>query len=298
MKDLLEYALARSLEAGIAAMPGRGARAAGGLMGRLAHHPLAVRREVVTRHLARAFPGRGEAWVEATARRCYLHFGREVGTLARARRLDPDELVAGSTGADRARRVLRSATGGDPPGVLVVTGHLGNWELAGAYLAGLGLDVSAVVRRQKNRRIHRRLVRLRRGLGVEPVTMSAAGRRIPEALSEGGVVALVADQDAGSKGVFVPFLGRRASTFRGPARLAREHRVPLVFGALVREAGGYRSLARTVWSPDAGRDPPDEDALTRAWVAELECAVRKRSEQYFWFHRRWKTRPGPDPDRS
>jgi KDO2-lipid IV(A) lauroyltransferase len=197
----------------------------------------------------------------------------------------------------------------------VVTGHLGNWELAGAVLAGLGFGVSAVVKRQGNRRVHRRLERLRRGLGVEPVPMAVAGRRIPGALSEGRVVALVADQDAGRKGVFVPFLGRPASTFRGPARLALEHRVPLVFGALVREAGRYRALARHVWSPDegetasgAGRGPadpgvpgpgrPGEDELTGAWVAELERAVRERPGQYFWFHRRWKTRPRPDRDRS
>lgn len=332
MKDLLEYGLVRALEGTVGALPEAGARAAGEVLGRLARRPLGIRREAVERHLARAFPDRGEAWADAVSRRCYRHFGREAGALARAGRLDPAGLVAATAGTDRVRRVLEGVTGGTaraaghdaadgaegpgrPSGALVVTGHLGNWELAGAVLAGLGFGVSAVVRRQANRRVHRRLERLRRGLGVEPVPMAAAGRRIPAALSEGRVVALVADQDAGRKGVFVPFLGRPASTFRGPARLALEHRVPLVFGALVREAGRYRALARPVWSPGGGRTasgpgqgladpdapgrgPPGEKELTRAWAAELERAVRERPGQYFWFHRRWKTRPGPDRDRS
>lgn len=315
MKDLLEYGLVRSLEAAVAALPEAGARAAGEVLGRLARRPLGIRRAAVERHLARAFPDRGEAWVEATALRCYRHFGREAAALARVGRLEPAGLVASTEGTGRAGRVLEGVTGGTaradgdagaegtgparPPGALVVTGHLGNWELAGAVLAGLGFGVSAVVKRQGNRRVDRRLERLRRGLGVEPVPMAVAGRRIPEALSEGRVVALVADQDAGSRGVFVPYLGRRASTFRGPARLALEHRVPLVFGALVREAGRYRALTRVVWSPGGAAPPaPDEEALTRAWVAELERAVRERPGQYFWFHRRWKTRPRPDRDRS
>lgn len=331
MTDLLEYALVRGLQGVVGALPEKGARAAGELVGRFARWPLGVRRRTVEDHLARAFPGRDRAWVEATALRCYVHFGREAGVLARLPRLGPAELVAATSEAGAARRLLRRAAGrpsasspGDGRGVVVVTGHVGNWELAGAFLAGLGFRVSAVVKRQGNRRVHRWLSRLRRRAGIEPVPMAAAGRRLPAALEEGRIVALVADQDAGGKGVFVPFLGRPASTFRGPARLALEHDVPLVFGAMVRDADGYRALARPVWSPAGAADAPDEDeaaeatadraggparpdpagasdapepdetALTRRWVGELEAAIRERPEQYFWFHRRWKTRPPPD----
>lgn len=313
MKEAAAYGLVRALEAGLGALPGPAARAAGAALGRLARRPLGIRRRVVERHLAAAFPARGEAWLERTGRRCYAHFGAEAAALARMGRLDPARLASAAAGTGRTGATVRAAVE-EGPGALVVTGHLGNWELAGALLSGLGFGVSAVVKRQANRRVHRRLQRLRRGLGVETVAMSAAGRRIPGALEAGRVVALVADQDAGRRGVFVPFLGRPASTFRGPARLARRHRVPLLFGALVRDGGRYRALARVVWSPgdeatpSSGADAagpgaagapgetddapvPGEEALTRAWVVELERAVRARPEQYFWFHRRWKTRP-------
>lgn len=337
MRDLLEYGLARALESGLARLPEGAARAAGAALGRAAFRPLGVRKSVVERHLARAFPDRSRGWVERTARACYEHFGGEVAALARAGRRDPAELAAETAGARGTAETVRAALDGGA-GALVVTGHLGNWELAGAVLAGLGFGVSAVVKRQGNARVHRRIERLRRASGVETVAMSVAGRRVPEALDRGDVVALVADQDARGKGVFVPFLGRPASTFRGPALLALRHRVPLVFGALVREGGRYRALARRVWSPEgglevgegagpggrpapgrggegapgpeapgeaaSGRDAPGRNggaaelALTRAWIGELERAVRARPEQYFWFHRRWKTRPEPDRDRS
>ena len=127
------------------------------------------------------------------------------------------------------------------------------------------------------------------GSGVEPIYMQDARTRIPEALREGKTVALVADQNAGERGVFVPFLGREASTFRGPARLALSQGVPLFFGAAVRKGAGYDWVLDEVPRPSPGEDAERE--LTRRWVERLEAQIRLHPEQYFWFHRRWKTRP-------
>jgi KDO2-lipid IV(A) lauroyltransferase len=109
-------------------------------------------------------------------------------------------------------------------------------------------------------------------------------------------VALVADQDARGRGVFVPFLGRPASTFRGPARLSLETGAPLFFGAAIRDGDGYRAVVEPVESDLSG--PEAEVDLTRKWVARLEAWVRRHPDQYFWFHRRWKTVPDdfrPEP---
>ncbi|HKK07296.1 MAG TPA: lysophospholipid acyltransferase family protein [Gemmatimonadota bacterium] len=292
--ELLEYAAARAAEGALSALPEVAGRAAGALAGRAAR-AAGLRREVALRQVADAFPERDEAWVRATVEACYLHFGREMAALARLSRVDPARLAAATRGTRELTRLL-----GDG-GRIVVTGHLGNWELAGAMLAGLGYPVVAVVKQQANRRFDRRLEALRARLGMETVPMAAAGRRLPGALARGAVVALVADQDALRRGIFVPFLGRPASTFRGPARLALAEDVPLVFGAMVRDEGGYRVVSAPVerppGGPAAGPEPgePDapgpEEALTRAWTARLEEAVRAFPEQYFWFHRRWKTTP-------
>ena len=119
--------------------------------------------------------------------------------------------------------------------------------------------------------------------------MEEARARMPDLIRSGVSVALVADQDARNRGIFVPFLGRPASTFRGPARLALETGAPLFFGAAIREGDGYRAVVEPV---STRRDGPDaERDLTRAWVERLDYRVRLSPEQYFWFHRRWKTIP-------
>lgn len=285
----LEYAGARGLEAAFSVLPAAAAVRAGGALGQLAWRPLGIRRGVVTRQIGAAFPDRSREWLRSTARACYRHFGREIAALARLGRIDPETLLARTAGVRRARDRYRKVAGGG--GAIVVTGHIGNWELAGAVLAAMGLPVTAVVRRQHNRRFDRHLRLLRRRLGIETVYMRQAARKLPGALASGAAVALVADQDAGSRGRFVTYLGRPASTFRGPSRLALRYDVPLLFGAMVREADGYRAILEEVEGGGGSGGEEAERGLTRRWVRRLETEVRARPEQYFWFHRRWKTRP-------
>jgi KDO2-lipid IV(A) lauroyltransferase len=195
-------------------------------------------------------------------------------------------MQAGQDAVSLHREVTRGS------GAIIVTGHVGNWEAAGAYLAAAGLPMAAVVKRQRNPAFNDRMLATRRRAGIEPIYMQDARTRIPEVLREGKTVALVADQDAGERGVFVPFLGREASTFRGPARLALSQDVPLFFGAAVRQGSGYGAVLERVDAPAGGdRAEGAELELTRRWVGRLEYQVRRHPEQYFWFHRRWKTRP-------
>jgi KDO2-lipid IV(A) lauroyltransferase len=174
-------------------------------------------------------------------------------------------------------------------GAVIVTGHLGNWEAAGAAVSQLGMPLAAVVKRQSNSRFDGLLVESRRRLGIEPIYMEEARVRMPDLIRSGVSVALVADQDARNRGIFVPFLGRPASTFRGPARLALQTGAPLFFGAAIREGDGYRAVVEPVIADRNG--PGAERELTRSWVERLEYRVRLHPEQYFWFHRRWKTVP-------
>jgi len=174
-------------------------------------------------------------------------------------------------------------------GAVIVTGHLGNWEAAGAAVASLGMPLAAVVKRQSNQEFDRLLVDSRRRIGIEPVYMEDARARLEDLIRSGTSVALVADQDAGNRGLFVPFLGRPASTFRGPARLSLSTGAPLFFGAAIREGNGYRGILESVETGLIGNEAERE--LTRGWVQRLESWVRRVPNQYFWFHRRWKTRP-------
>ncbi|MFQ5889950.1 MAG: lysophospholipid acyltransferase family protein [Gemmatimonadota bacterium] len=289
VRYLAEYVGARALEGVLSALPEEAAHAIGSTLGRLAYAPLRFRRHVVEAQIAAAFPERSPGWVRETARACYVHFGRETSAIARLGRFDPVRLRSCTAGGSEAMATYRSCVPSGR-GAIIVTGHIGNWELAGAFLASAGVPLAAVVKRQRNRRFDRHLAALRAGAGVPQLYMEDVARGVPRALSEGRSIALVADQDARSRGVFVTFLGRDASTFRGPARLALAHRVPLLFGALVREADGYRAVVEPVEIPPDG--PGAVRELTARWVGCLERQVRRRPEQYFWFHRRWKSAAG------
>lgn len=306
MTNLLEVAAVRTLAAGLGRLPRGPAGRLGAGIGAVAHG-LGARRSLVERQIAAAFPDATSERVAEIAAASYRHFGREMTEITRLQRTGTSELPGRvSTDAATDRWIDRMRAG---EGTLIVTGHVGNWEVAGALLAARGVPLAAVVKRQSNPRFDDWLAAARRRLGIEPVYMEDAMFAIPRLLRAGRSVALVADQDARSHGLIVTFLGRPASTFRGPARLALATGAPLVFGASVREGEGYRvrmepvddaasrvanaAAAGASGAGEASRDP--ELALTRAWVERLEAHVRRVPEQYFWFHRRWKSGDRNEP---
>jgi Kdo2-lipid IVA lauroyltransferase/acyltransferase len=126
-------------------------------------------------------------------------------------------------------------------------------------------------------------------------------RAVYQALGAGRWIAILADQDAGPRGLFVPFLGRPASTAAGPARLSLRTRSPIVMGFASRRTDGRFDLQ--VGPPLMPEEPTAPDAamrLTAQHVGLLEARVRARPELWFWLHRRWKTLPpvGAPADRA
>jgi len=301
---VLEGALARALGglawlAGTAPVPAR--RRVGRGLGRLAHDAAAVRRDTVERQIAASFPGRDAAWVSDTARRCYRHFGEEFALLAGGpRRLG--RALDRVCDAARFEAELRE-TAGPGGGCVIVSAHLGNWELFGAFLAGLGLRPLAVARRQRPP-WDTVLTSLRAGHDVELVRPDQGVAPLTRGLTAGRPVLLVADQHSTTGSARLEFLGRPAWTSLGPARLSIAARVPLLFAGLVRDGDDYRPLLERIdtgAAPDAGVDGDsahgadmggtgDKGAIaaTGSWVRALERAIRAAPWQYFWFHRRWK----------
>ncbi len=288
MRHRIEYALARAAFGIFGTLPRHLALGLGTGMGQLAFSPFRVRLDVVEAQISAAFPDQDKEWVHRTARGCYRHFGREATELVRLEGSAGTDMLSRTSHVDDVRSVFHSHLN-QGLGAVIVTGHLGNWEAAGAAVASLGMPLAAVVKRQSNPEFDRLLVDSRRRIGIEPVYMEDARARLADLVRSGTSVALVADQDAGNRGLFVPFLGRPASTFRGPARLSMSTGAPLFFGAAIREGEGYRAILEPVATDLTGDDAELE--LTRKWVQRLESWVRRVPDQYFWFHRRWKTLP-------
>jgi KDO2-lipid IV(A) lauroyltransferase len=288
VRHRIEYAAARTAFRILGKLPRDMALSLGGGLGQLAYSPFRVRRDVVEAQIAEAFPERSAEWVHRTARDCYRHFGREAAEIVRLEGSAGADMLSRTAGVEEARSEFQSRLVSGM-GAVIVTGHLGNWEAAGAAVASLGMPLAAVVKRQSNQEFDRLLVDSRRRIGIEPIYMEDASSRLKDLIHSGTSVALVADQDAGNRGLFVPFLGRMASTFRGPARLSTSTGAPLFFGAAIGEGDGYRAIVEPVETSLAGDEAELE--LTRSWVQRLESWVRRVPDQYFWFHRRWKTLP-------
>lgn len=291
LRDRVEFGLLLSLQSLDRLMgPGLSGRIAAGL-GRLVYRPLRIRAGVVDEQLRHAFPDRDEAWRRDVALQSYAHLGREAMTILRLSRLGPADVVAATEphGLEELDEGLKSGKG-----AVIVTGHFGNWEVAGAFLAARGYPLDVVAVKQRNRLVDRHMREMRERLGMRVIYRGGATRTLLASLQNGRSVALVADQDARSRGVFVPFFGRLASTYRGPALLALRTGAPLYVGfAIRRPDGGYHGEIRRVHVPEGGLDQVDE--LTARLTATLEEAVRRAPGQYLWQHRRWKTR-APERD--
>jgi len=286
----VEYGLARTLETAVATLPEGAADAFGRRVGRMVHG-LGIRRKVVEENLRLAFPEHDAEWIRRTTLAAYEHLGRESAAILRLSKLDREAIVERTVPVGWEQMEAALAEG---KGVMLVTGHYGNWEIAAATVASRGIPIAAIVRRQGNRLVDARLDQLRRNLGVETITQKEAPSRVPRLLRKNAVIGIVGDQDARKAGVFVPFFGRPASTHRGPALFGLKLGAPVMAcvarrlpGAGVRyEVSGQRVEVERTGDLDA-----DVNAVTAALAARLEAEIRKAPEQYFWFHRRWKSKP-------
>ena len=254
---------------------------------------------VVRDHLRRAFPEADERWRRDIGRRCYAHLGAEavaVFRLARTGRREVRERTR-VTGLE----VVEAAVG-EGRGVIILSAHLGNWEVGGAALVARGFPLDVVVARQRNELFDRYLTRSRERLGFGIIPRSEGRRGVLAALKAGRLAGILGDQDARRAGVFVDFFGHPASTARGPAVLALRSGALVVTLFAVRLPGWrprYHVYLEALDDEAAqggtgggrGGRAARVAAMTQAFTTRIEEYVRRYPDQYFWLHKRWKTPP-------
>jgi KDO2-lipid IV(A) lauroyltransferase len=287
----LEYAGLRAAVAALSALRWRRASSLGGALGRLGYSPFGVRRRVVERQIAAAFPDWDAKRVAAVARGAYDHLGRlavETALMPALGQSGVRDLVSRTAGWELLERACA-----EKRGAVLITGHFGNWELAGAYIAARGVPVDVIVRRMSNPIFDRYLNQTRADLGMAVVYDAEAVRRTTRSLKEGRAVGFLADQGVlNLASTYVPFFGRPAKTPRGPAVFTLRYHVPTLFVAAVRQPDGRFHLSfENVPYEETGDRERDVDGIVASYTRILEGLVRKTPEQYFWQHRRWRTPP-------
>jgi KDO2-lipid IV(A) lauroyltransferase len=291
--DYLVYLIVRMVICVIQMMTYRAARGVSNHLAWLAYHLDRRHRQVAADNLRLALPemqdGRQR---DAVVRAVYRHFFLLLVEIVQV----PRKLHATNW-----RRHLDLAGGrelvdgllSDRP-LLLVTGHFGNWELGGYVLGLLGFTTYAIARTLDNPYLDDFLRGFRERTGQKVLAKNDDFANIQTVLASGGVLATLADQDAGARGPFVDFFGRPASTHKAVALLALEYNVPLVVIGTPRvgEPMKYQVVAEEVIRPEEYAGKPDAvRAMTQRFTTALERIVRRFPEQYFWLHRRWKHQP-------
>lgn len=252
-----------------------------------------MRRGVLLENLDTAFGAQGGAERRRLVRGIYESTILFALELARLRFASPAEVCAAvrMPPEDQAIADALDATG---RGFLAGCAHHGNWEWMGAWCALTRGKFGVVYKPMHNPDSDAVARALRERFGI---TILSTRERVPRELFRlvrgGGMVAILADQDARREGRFLPFFGKPASTAMGLASLAVRLGVPIVPAFCLREGPGrFRIKLYPPLEPvDAAGREDEELRLTAAYLACIEDAIRLAPEQYFWWHRRWKTQP-------
>ena len=285
-------ATAAGIVGGLAGLVPRGAALAfGGALGRtwgrLDRHHLRIAED----NLARAFPEWEDARRREVALGVYGHFGRALLDILWMARRKREEIlrhveVAGAEHVEAARAAGR--------GALLVTAHVGNWELHGVAHGFLLGPIGVVARPLDNPALDARLCDFRRRPGNTVIYKQRALPQVLRLLRDNRAVAFLIDQNVQEgDGVFVDFFGRKAATTTVAAALALKTGCALIpTHTELGEDDRYRLVYEPPLAlPPAGDRAADLQRLTQRLTSVIEGWVRRRPEQWLWLHRRWKTQP-------
>lgn len=181
-------------------------------------------------------------------------------------------------------------------GVIGLAMHYGNWEVSGAFLTLSGIGLAAVGKRQRDDFFTNLAFPTRTKLGIENIPKGGQTSLILRALRQNKVLGLLADQNGGMDGAFVPFFGLAASTVRGPAALHLKLGAPMLLIVAKRiKPFRFRQIVREVKCDVAKDDPEAEEKVLAAMNDAYEQVIREDPTQWLWIHTRWRTRPPGDP---
>ncbi|HXR97480.1 MAG TPA: lysophospholipid acyltransferase family protein [Terriglobales bacterium] len=291
-REQLEYLPVRAALAAMGSLPRRAARGVGRAIaaGFYWGHRRLVR--VARRNLEIAFPEMEGSERERIVRELYRNLGRQMAEFCLFPR-DRAQALPGLMRTEGLEHYLEAR--GRGRGVLVLTAHLGAWELSSFGHSLAGFPMKYVVRPLDNRPLNGLVNRYRGMHGNQPIPKGDFARGLLAAMAANETVGILLDQNTyPPQGVFVPFFGKSACTAIGPAKIALRTGAAVVPGFTVWEESERQYVLRfepaleLIRSADEDRDIA---ANTAAFTQVIERWVRRYPEQWLWVHRRWKARP-------
>ena len=268
------------------------ARALGAGLGRLIYVALSRLRKTGERNLALAFPSASLAARSGILKGVYRHLGWQLAEFCRMERYTRSNTVDWIR-YDGLERFLEAQAKGK--GVLIVTGHLGAWELSSFYHSLMGHPMGMVIRRLDNRLLDRFVNHIRCLHGNQVLHKDDFARGLLTAMRKGETVGILMDTNmTPPAGVFVKYFGVEACTASGLARVALKTGAAVLPGFMLWEESERKYIlhfGNEVPSSPTGDHEQDIVDLTQRCTLARESWVRRYPDQWLWIHRRWKTRP-------
>lgn len=271
-------------------------RAQGRLLARLAWRLRPRERRRAESNLRRAFPEGDSTWLRSTLKLSAQRLGENFhDTMAIPRLLSRPRFIRGEPIQDRPSLTDELCTlAAAGRGVLILTGHMGCWELTGAEVArqirkaGLG-ELGVVTGTIHNPAVNHLVQERRRKIGLKVLPRESGAGPLLRHLRNGGIAAVLLDQNTRSDNLMVPFFGHEAPTPAGFARIALRYGIPILPVAMAREGEGHLIIRGEIWTPAEGKND-DDDSVHKllTWCnLQLENIIRRNPAEWVWFHQRW-----------
>ncbi len=296
-----EYALVRALFVVLGLLPRSWALTFWKLIMRTIPVLVPKFRRTGLRNLEIAFPEKSLDERREILRGTFENLARVLGELSQFHKYSADDLAAMiDFELDDESKNLYARNKAEGRGVLITTGHLGNWEMLVLGFAALYEPISYLARPLDNPKIDNMLNGLRTSFGNNPINKTRSAMPAIKILREGGILGILSDVNSHPKeGVYVPFFGVPACTPSGAAMMAIRTNSFIfpTFCVWDKEQGKYKFVHGSRLEPaNTGDRKQDMVETTAAYTAEIEKIIRQYPDQWMWIHKRWKTRPPGEKD--
>ena len=226
-------------------------------------------------------------------RKCFRNLGKGLIEFLQLPKLTPENLsdLVTFDGRDNVDEILKKGKG-----VIIITAHLGNWELVGASFPLCGYKSNTIVRPMKLQQLDEWVNRRREGTGLKCIGRGASIKSALQCLKRNEILGILADVDTKVDGVFVDFFGRSAYTPRGPVSIVLKTGCDLLPAFIIRQKDNTHRLIveKPIELKITGDIEEDVRYNTAVFTKIIESYVRKYPEQWIWIHDRWKTQKNKD----